>query len=295
VLLSYFAHQNQLINSAWKNLDSKEWPAFSKLISWLSGTLGLDHVPIPMLGGGYFTSSLYLEQFQAEVPHYYLTSADAFDEPLYWPLMAHELAHCKFNETSHVKTALREARKRGVDRKLGAEACRRRLEQILCDVLATRLLGPGFALSFAQKLEPVFSFPLPIDEPSFQLRLECIASTLEDAELTDTAKTIRSIGQDQFESDWNDDPLASLKPTLTRLCDNLPLLISKENYATSIKACSSLPSQGLPSDPVMWFQTAWLSIMNSGSCNLDFITELSESILANLERLPCSGDASAQV
>src|SRR2546427_11904181 len=133
--------------------------------------------------------------------------------------MAHELAHCKFNETSHVKTMLREARKRGVDRKLGAEACQRRLEQVLCDILATRLLGPGFAVSFAHKLEPVLSFPLPIDEPSFQMRLECIASTLDDAELTDTAKTIRSIGQDQFETDWNEDPLASLKPTLIRLCD----------------------------------------------------------------------------
>jgi hypothetical protein len=296
LLLSYFAYQAQLINSAWKNLEAKAWPAFSKLITWLSRTLGLDQIPIPMLGGAYFTSSLYREQFQAEIPHYYLTSADAFDETLYWPLMAHELAHCKLNETSHVKTALREARKRGVDRKLGAEACQRRLEQVLCDVLATRLLGPAFALSFAQKLEPVFSFPLPIDEPSFQLRLECIASTLEDAELTDTAKTIRSVGQEHFETDWNDDPLAVLKLTLIRACDDQPVLISKDGYAASMKACSSLQMEKLPSDPVLLFQTAWLSIASSvDSCSPSFVHKLSESIMANLERLPGPGDSGAQV
>ncbi len=295
LLLSSFAHQNQLVNSAWKNLDAKGWPAFSKMIGWLSGTLGLDRVPIPLLGEGYFTSSLDLEQFQAEAPHFYLVSADAFDESFYWPLMAHELAHCKFNETSHVKTVLREVRKKGLDRKLGAQVCQRRLEQVLCDIVATRLLGPGFAFSFAQRLEPVFSYPLPVDEPSFQLRLECIASTLDDAELTDSARTIRSTVQAQFETDWNDDPLASLKPTLIRRCEDLPLLISKEKYETSIKASSSLLSQLLSSDPVMLFQTAWLSIMNHDFPNLGFLTELSESIMTSLERLSRPVDASAQI
>src|SRR5207245_4712471 len=124
----------------WRNLYRRESLALRRWVHWLSEVLQLSQEPISMLGETYFTTTLYHSSFRDSIPRYYLTSVDGFDDPLFWPLTAHEMAHCKFDETGHVLRAFEEARQKRLDEKIGAEPCERRLEQAMGDIVATRLI-----------------------------------------------------------------------------------------------------------------------------------------------------------
>lgn len=109
---------------------------------------GLAVPPILSLGGSYYSTGSfgYQARERRRLRPFYQISSDCSDSLLLLPALAHEVFHCGLNETGFA-----ELRSVLVERGLQEEQHAERLEEALCDALATRIAGPAFMFAFMSK------------------------------------------------------------------------------------------------------------------------------------------------
>lgn len=230
--LRLYSIHHFLIQSAEREATSVKRISFQNFVSSLSDHIKLTKRPISVLGDDYFASGspTYREYgIQIEKP-FYMVVSDGLDYPLFWTLIAHELAHCRLSETEHLKKLYKIANEMNLFRRLRMDHCEKRIEQAMCDIIATRLLGPAFVYAYFLRLYPDFLENHAEEEPSHQFRIECMAETLECADLHEIANWIRERRDEKFGKSWEHEEIASLKESLVKVSDGFPLLINREKY-----------------------------------------------------------------
>lgn len=74
---------------------------------------------------------------------YYVIAVDYSDPPLLWPLVFHEIGHCLLSVRDDVDRICEQSIS-WVRSDISLETIHRRLEEALCDVIATYLIGPAY-------------------------------------------------------------------------------------------------------------------------------------------------------
>jgi len=275
--LNLFLFQYHLFKSAERDSSSDMWSALKHFAYYLSDKLELVKKPLPVLGATYYSSgSPSYREYGLILRPYYVIVADSLDSPLFWPLIAHELAHCKLSETEHIKRLLEIATRLNLNLTREIE---RRIEEALCDLIATRLMGPAFVYAYCLKLYPTFyGDSVPEEYPLDQFRLECMCSVLDSAGLTEVANEVRIMRDTKFIRNWTEEKLTPLKEDLIKLSadfDTLFMDVSERNVSTYVDYWDKFVSE-------------------SAERSLDLLKELSTRLIQMLKGPTTSSDSSAQ-
>jgi hypothetical protein len=155
------------------------WNHLNLVIDDLVNRLRLSSRPLPFLGASFYCtgSFVYAQQgIPVPVSPFYQVSAESHDSTLFWPLLAHEIAHLKLSESSEMAEIRRELTRQN----LRDEKYSERLDEALCDVIATLLYGPAYAASFGTKFWQLPDERTDDGYPSNQYRLFVMMKVLEE-------------------------------------------------------------------------------------------------------------------
>jgi hypothetical protein len=188
-LLSDQAEKFTLVQASTSNA---LWDDLNMVIDDLVNRLGLSSKPLPFFGSSFYcTGSFAYTERGIPVSPFYQVSTESYESILFWPLLAHEIAHLKLNETEEVNSLRRELTRRN----LRDEKYRERLDESLCDIIATRLYGPSYITSFGTKFWQVLDSYHDESYPSNQFRLFTMFKVTEEMNLGPLLSSIRNTFQ----------------------------------------------------------------------------------------------------
>jgi hypothetical protein len=242
-----------------RSKDSK-WIALNNFITNYLGEFKFLSTPMPLLGDSYYStgSFQYYRKLSLRLTkEYYLVSVDSTDSPIFWPLVLHEMAHCWLG-SSHVVNSIYAAHNNNMNG-LDREVAENRIEEALCDSLATSLIGPAYPFSFINKLWAQFSREVSNWYPTNEFRIECMANILDELQLTEIANELRMIVNEKFSNSWNNEEIAcvidDLAQTTKEFSRTLPKISSKIGIEAE-NACSAL-DKSPPKDMPTLFFSCW--------------------------------------
>jgi len=154
------------------------WNHLNLVIDDLVNRLRLSSRPLPFFGGSFYCtgSFVYAQQgIPVPVSPFYQVSAESHDSTLFWPLLAHEIAHLKLSESIEVA----EIRKELTRQNLRNEKYSERLDEALCDIIATLLYGPAYVASFGTKFWQLPDERTDEGYPTNQFRIFVMMKVLE--------------------------------------------------------------------------------------------------------------------
>jgi len=132
------------------------WAALNSFVANYASELKLQAMPLPLLGDSYFStgSFQYYRHLALRLEReYYVVSVDASDPPVFWPLLLHEISHCWLGSRNYVEVVCG-AHPDEVSR-MDRRVIESRIEEALCDILATRIIGPAYPFSSKLPFIPV--------------------------------------------------------------------------------------------------------------------------------------------
>jgi hypothetical protein len=282
--LSYYSAQYQFFQLAKASWKEETWSALQCLIRYISTNLKLSIPPIPILGDDYYAtgSFSYFRDLAFRLKReYYFVAVDFLDISLFWPLIAHEVAHCWLNETRYLKqiSASSEALSIKAKTKVPVEE---RVEETLCDLVATRLFGPAYPQAYNVKLWLRFPKEVHEDYPQHSFRLECMIAVLERLELNEVAEEFKKLRDEKFDVGWQQEEISPLKEQLLEVSKNIPTTINRKLYERSLFMTEQLFSSP-PRDPVLLFLTCWNKFIEEGPSKIPILlSELSSLLLRTL-------------
>jgi hypothetical protein len=237
-----------------RQLNDERWVALNKFVATYASELKLESIPLPLLGDSYFSTGsfqYYRKLAMRLEKEFYLISVDASDPPLFWPLMIHELSHCWLG-SSDVIASIQETHSNEINL-TNQEMAESRLEEALCDALATRLIGPAYPLSYINKLWAQFPREVSPWYPTNEFRLECMAIMLSELRLHNLANDIRDIANGKFAGKWDDEEIACSINDLINVAREMSKGLSPEVYAIATKSEKILESPTTLDMPTLFF------------------------------------------
>lgn len=181
-----------------------------KLISACSKRLGLTSQVYPSLSDSYFTtgSFIYYKKFGSRPrKEYFVVSLDFTDPAVMWPLVCHEVAHCWLSQTSLVEAIAASAVTSSSNQLRTLET---RVEEAICDSIATRVGGAAFPFAFAIKFWGQIPWTDTGDHPLNSFRLELMARTLDGMGMFEAAADVREILAKANGPEWDAEDIAGL-------------------------------------------------------------------------------------
>jgi hypothetical protein len=171
--LDLLGQQIETLRLAEATRNDSRWKILEYFTSETAKQLGLNPMPIPIFGSTYYaTGSFVYSSYRLDVTrHLYQVSVDINDSALFWPLLAHELVHCKLSQIdiTNLEKKIKECR-------LIDETHQRRVKESLCDCIAARIFGPSFLLAF---ITMSWAFgPSAEEYPNQDFRIKLILETL---------------------------------------------------------------------------------------------------------------------
>jgi len=165
------------------------WSHLNIVIDDLVHRLGLSSKPLPFFGSSFYcTGSFAYTERGIPVSPFYQVSTESHESILFWPLLAHEIAHLKLHETDDVRNLQRELSKQN----LRSEKYRERLDEALCDIIATLLYGPAYIAAFGTKFWQILDEYHDESYPSNQFRLFIMFKIMEDRDTASWTYSIRN-------------------------------------------------------------------------------------------------------
>ncbi|MDH5779746.1 MAG: hypothetical protein OEZ29_04035 [Candidatus Bathyarchaeota archaeon] len=165
------------------------WSHLNIVIDDLVHRLGLSSKPLPFFGSSFYcTGSFAYTERGIPVSPFYQVSTESQESILFWPLLAHEIAHLKLHETDEVQNLRRELSRHN----LRSEKYRERLDEALCDIIATVLYGPAYIAAFGTKFWQILDEYHDESYPSNQFRLFVMFKTIKDEDLGHLFNSIRN-------------------------------------------------------------------------------------------------------
>lgn len=282
--LNYYSTQYQFFQLANVSLKEETLGALQCLIRHISAHLKLSIQPIPILGDEYYStgSFSYFRDLAFRLKkEYYFVAVDFLDTSLFWPLIAHEVAHCWLNETKYLKEICASGEALNIKAKTKVPV-EERVEETLCDLVATRLFGPAYTHAYNVKLWLRFPKAVHEDYPQHSFRLECMIAVLERLELDDVAGKLKELRNERFDIGWQQEEISPLKEQLLEVSENIPTTISRKLYEKSLFTTEQLFSSP-PRDPVLLFLTCWNKFIQEGPSKIPtLLPEFSSLILRTL-------------
>jgi hypothetical protein len=146
--LEILSHQIQTYHVSIGTREQARHPMAKLLLRGFSERAGLSSLPVLVLGDSYYSTGSFAYQGPTgkRIDPFYQVSADLTDSVLFLPALSHEVFHCRLSESGF--PVLREVL---VERGLREDEDAQRLEEALCDALATRIAGPAFVYAFVAK------------------------------------------------------------------------------------------------------------------------------------------------
>ncbi|RLJ04458.1 MAG: hypothetical protein DRP08_01690 [Candidatus Aenigmatarchaeota archaeon] len=259
VLLSH-ANYVELVE---KQVGGQKWVALRSTLEFYKSQTKLRGDIIPVLADDYYSLGrfTYLKHFaELKLHPLYIISANKTDTPVFWPLLLHELAHCLLTETTHLSGAVAYIAEHSPleERPLKIE---RRVEELLCDIIATRLCGPAYLNAFIHSLWPCIRVRPSEDYPSNSLRLRCMMLTLQDCGISDYDELVNRIIRSISVFDRLDETDKLINSTMIRLVEltrDIPTLINEKTYRKIKETLTMI--KGL--NPSEIFNVSWI-LLNS--------------------------------
>jgi hypothetical protein len=289
--LHWLSLQYSIFKIAESGTHDERWAALNSFVANYASELKLQAIPLPLLGNAYFStgSFQYYRRLALRLEReYYVVSVDASDPPVFWPLLLHEVSHCWLGSRNYVDVICG-THSDDVGR-MEREVVERRVEEALCDALATRIIGPAYPFSYFNKLWAQFPTKAAQEYPSHRFRVECMARVLDDLQFYQMAEETRSLGNERFADNWQDEDISWSINDLISVTRELPELVSPELYSMveeSSRTLESSPPKDLPTlflSCWMWVDTAELNRIPS---TLD---KTSTIILRTLKGWPSSSN-----
>jgi len=289
--IRWFLIQHRIFKTILESSSDKRWAALRNFVYFYSQQIGLKTSPLPFFGEEYYSSgsfpyyrtlALRLEK------EYYVLCVDHTDPPVFWPLALHEIAHCWLSNRDDVDQIC--GRHLPDLRRIDKDTAENRVEEALCDVVATCLIGPAYPYAFVTKLWAQFPVEVSSNYPSYRYRVECMASILDRQGFCEEAADLRDIGEGKSEHGWREEEISWSLDDLQSVADEVP-----SPSATEVKRLARGASTDLelsaPSDPASLFYAAWLSLDRADPKNTANTTDkMSQAIIRVLERRSMPSD-----
>lgn len=280
---------------AQKRSQDKRWTALNSFIANYAAEFNLHSQPLLLLGDSYYStgSFQYYKKLSLRLnKEYYLISVDSSDPPVFWPLALHELCHCWLSSSHAVDSiyGAHASEMNGIDR----EIAENKIEEALCDSLATYIIGPSYPHAFINKLWAQFPREISDWYPANEFRIECMANILDELQLNDAANEIRNVANLRFNNSWEDEEIACVTSDLAQstkeFAHNIPK-VGKQVCSEAKKASKALEDSPPKDLPTLFF-SCWTLIDETSpeliSTSLDRTTDI---LLNALKGRSISSDA----
>lgn len=250
------------------------WNRLNTIIDDLVSHLGLSSRPLPFFGGSFYcTGSFTYTEQGIHLSPFYQVSAESHESILFWPLLAHEIAHLKLNETDDVNNLRSELTRQN----LRKEKYRRRLDEALCDVMATLLYGPAYIASFGTKFWQIQDELSDESYPSNQFRLSIMFETMERKRM---CPSICSILKNNFQANERQarrEKISFLTDEIIELGNALVLSPADVDETQIVDFCDN-PNSIDKGRLDYLFNTLWLMIYQ-GTQTFDVVTDIAAGLL----------------
>jgi hypothetical protein len=215
----------------------------------------------------------YYKTFGQRLPtEYFVVVVDPSDPVAVWPLFGHEIAHCWLSNYPHGDTVMANSPSDDTD---SLERQAFRVEEALCDVVATRLMGVLYPMAFVSRLFVSLgdvSTSASEGHPLFSFRIECITRTLVGMGLVAQAERVSELTEGYINTRWESDEIAWSMDAIISLARSLP------------RGRTGADS------PTGHFDKAWRSMFD-GQPTTEGINSASAELLGRLERWTVPSDA----
>jgi len=274
IILGYYLTQYQFFQLSLSSMKEKElWNALENLLKYLADQLNLRTTPMPILGDDYYStgSFMYFRELSSFAPRlkteYYFIAVDYLDLPLFWPLVAHEIAHCWLSETRYVDEACALEVAQEIKKETG-KSLENKIEEVLCDLVATKIFGSAYPWAYITRLWLHLNGKDFNTHPSHSFRIECMCSQLENMGMYPAAEKIRALRDERVKEGWQREVIWQLKEYLIGLSDEFPSIADREHYVKSLSIVKRVFTSP-PEDPVLLFMTCWNHLQLSNLINLE--------------------------
>jgi hypothetical protein len=264
-----------------KRSKDEKWMALCGFISYYAMEFKLHSLPMPLLGDSYYSTGSfeYYKKLSLRLSkEYYLVSVDSSDPPVFWPLAVHELCHCWLSSSSVVDSIY--GTHANEFNGISHDIAESRIEETLCDSLATYLIGPAYPYAYIHKLWA--QFPIKTSEyyPSNEYRIECMASILDELQLNNIASEIRLLAKQRFNNSWEEEEIACVTSDLAQyaqeLTRNIPQVSTQ--VCSEARKASKVLKDSPPENLSTLFLSCWMLIDETRPellpASLNFTTEV---------------------
>jgi len=159
----------------------------------------------------------------------------------------------------------------------------KRIEEALCDAIATYMIGPSYPYSYLNRLWARFPAGIVPEYPSHRFRIECMATVLDEMKLYEQARNIRYIGNAKFSEPWQNEEIHWAIDDIVSVTSELPKLVVDEVDIEANRVAYNLEFSATRDIPTL-FLACWMFLGNLESSEVpSAITRTSEIILREIE------------
>jgi hypothetical protein len=262
-----------------REVQNVRWMALNNLVGSYVSKLKLPSIPLPLLGDSYFATGSF--QYYRKLAlrlgkEYYLVSVDGSDAPVFWPLLLHELSHCWLSSRDFVDLICGAHSSEITG--LNLEIVESKVEEALCDALATRLVGPAYPFAYFNKLWAQFPYELGSGYPSHEFRIECMSRVLEEQNLQESAEEMRNMTHDRFVRSWENEDIAWCINDLVETTRELPDLVSSDIYENARKSLGTVESATIEDMPTL-FLFCWMLLDGAAADEIRSVMDKTSKVI----------------
>ncbi len=202
--LDWLTFQQQLISTAVQCSKSNKWISLQGLIEYCSKMMEISDPTLGVFSTIYGATGAfdYYNRIDSSSDiDYFIILVHEFDPPIFWSLAIHEIAHCWLSSKDVVMKISKQIHS-GLDIKYQEG----RIEEAICDAIATSFIGPPYPFAYIECLWPVFN-QFADEHPHHSFRVHLMTEVLRENGFNKTANDIEEIARNILVYDWADEEI----------------------------------------------------------------------------------------
>ncbi len=282
VSLDWLLVQNGFFKLSHHDSTTSKWKSLHSFIKTSSELLEIGR---PVMGAFYNTYGstgtfiLNRRMGQPSGDEYFMVMADELDPPIYWPLVTHELSHCWLSSQSIVEEISSQVH----PEELETRFVERRVEEALCDAVATSLMGPSYIYSYINRLWSSFMMQNSQEYPNNSFRLELMIRILKQTNHEEVSE-LESMIEETTSMDWEDEAIVDSMILMEDFMEQLPLTVRPEDLGTEIRNIDEFVETP-PSDLQKLYHVGWTLLnLSDAATYSDHFNRINLVIQEKLER-----------
>ncbi len=279
--LDWLLIQHGFFKMSYHDSTTNKWCALQGLVKTGSE---LFEIGAPVLGTFYntygSTGTFILNRRigQLSGDDYFMVITDELDPPIFWPLVIHELAHCWLSSQTIVEEISSK-----VHYNNESSIIERRVEEALCDAIATSFMGPSYVYSYINRLWHSFMMMDSFEYPKNSFRLEVMIRTLEQANY-DEVEDLKIIIEETSTVDWEDEAIVDSLAPIEEFAKQLPFITKPNSLVTDIESVNEFVNAP-PANLQKLFHVGWMLLNTSDMKTYsDEFNSINSTIQESLER-----------